>query len=270
MHGQPAIPWWLPWTIEGTPSEEEATAERPSAEEGLRERVVERDNRLRARKQVQSHGGSPGREGMTVAERAPARKEPGRRVKPALGDGTELPQPVQRVDVPNPPGGLRKRGVPTVVDRCIPPAGRPGLQAPGEPTCSAARVGFRPGGNAQHAVKRAPSYRNEGDPGVGERDREKVCARVHHDTGMRAVAKGGRDRRVLTWIHRVLKAGAMAHEARQETVDGVPHGGPRSPLRSNLLLDRRDREWERRGPRCGRDAEDRHGYVRRKRAGYRG
>jgi hypothetical protein len=108
MNGKPAIPLWLPWTIEGKPSEEATTAERPSDDEGLMERVVEHDNLFRALKRVQSNGGSAGIDGMTVEELAPDLKEHGLRLKQALLEGTYQPQPVKRVEVPKPQGGIRK------------------------------------------------------------------------------------------------------------------------------------------------------------------
>jgi RNA-directed DNA polymerase len=88
MSGKPAIQWWRPWTIAGKPPEEETTAERPPEDEGLMERVVERDNLFRALKQVQSNGGSPGMDGMTVEELAPYLKEHWPRLKQALLAGT--------------------------------------------------------------------------------------------------------------------------------------------------------------------------------------
>jgi hypothetical protein len=158
MNGKPAIQLWLPWTIEGKPSEDETTAERPSEDEGLMERVVEYDNLFRALKQVQSNGGSPGIDGMTVAELAPSLKEHWPRLKQALMEGTYQPPPVKRVEVPKPQGGLRKLGVPTVVDRFIQQAGMQVLQAQWDPTFSNSSFGFRPGRNAPQAVKRAQSY----------------------------------------------------------------------------------------------------------------
>jgi len=229
MHGKPASPWWRPWTSAGTPSEAAPPAERPSDDDGLRARVVERAHRCRARTHGQRHGGSPGMAGRTVEARAPQRKEHGPRVKQALRAGTSQPQPGTRGDVPQPPGGLRTLGVPTGVDRCIQPAVRQGLQAHGDPPVSAARVGFRPGRRAHHAITRAPASRTAGATWVGAMALETCVDRVNHDPGRRAVSTRVRDRRVLTLIHRVLKAGARAHEARPETVDGGPHGGPRSP-----------------------------------------
>jgi RNA-directed DNA polymerase len=269
MNGKPAIQLWLPWTIEGKPSEEETTAERPSEDEGLMERVVERDNLFRALKQVQSNGGSPGIDGMTVEELAPYLKEHWLRMKQVLLDGTYQPQPVKRVEVPKPQGGIRKLGVPTVVDRFIQQAVMQVLQAQWDPTFSESSVGFRPGRNAHQAVKRAQSYLKEGYTWVVDMDLEKFFDRVNHDKVMSEVSKRVRDRRVLTLIHRFLKAGAMEHDALHETVDGVPQGGPLSPLLSNLLLDRLDRELERRGHRFVRYADDSNVYVRSKRAGYR-
>src|SRR5262245_31409459 len=254
MNGKPAIQLWLPWTIEGKPSEEETTAECPSAEAGLMARVVERDNRLRAIKQVKSHGGSPGLDGMTVEELAPSLKEHGPRVKQALVEGTYQPQPVKRVEIPKAQGGVRTLGVPTVVDRFIQQAVMQVLQAQWDPTFSDASFGFRPGRNAHQAVKRAQSYLKEGYTWVVDMDLEKFFDRVNHAKLMSEVSKRVQEGRVLTLIHRCLKAGAMEHEARHETVEGVPQGGPRSPLLSNLILDRLDRELERRGHRFVRYA----------------
>jgi RNA-directed DNA polymerase len=255
MNGKPAIQLWLPWTIEGKPSEEETTAECPSEEAGLMERVVERDNLFRALKQVQSNGGSPGLDGMTVEELAPYLKAHWPMLKQALLEGTYQPQPVKRVEVPKPQGGVRKLGVPTVVDRFIQQAVMQVLQAQWDPTFSDASFGFRPGRNAHQAVKRAQSHLKEGYTWVVAMDLEKFFDRVNHDKLMSEVSKRVRDRRVLALIHRFLKAGALAHDALQETVEGVPQGGPLSPLRSNLILDRLDRELERRGHRFVRYAD---------------
>jgi RNA-directed DNA polymerase len=270
MNGKPAIQWWLPWTIEGKPSEEEPTAERPSEDDGLMERVVERGNLCRALKQVQRNGGSAGIDGMTVEELAPYLKEHWPRLKQALVEGTYQPQPVKRVEVPKPQGGIRKLGVPTVVDRFIQQAVMQGLQAQWDPTFSDSSFGFRPGRNAHQAVKRAQSYLKEGYTWVVDMDLEQCFDRVTHDKVMSEVSKRVRDRRVLTLIHRFLKAGAMEHEALHERVDGVPQGGPRSPLLANLILDRLDRELEQRGHRFVRYADESNVYVRSQRAGYRG
>jgi RNA-directed DNA polymerase len=189
MNGKPAIQLWLPWTNEGKPSEEETTAEGPSEDEDLMEQVVERDNLVRALKQVQSNGGSPGLDGMTVEELAPYLKEHWPRLKQALLEGTYQPQPVKRVEVPKPQGGVRKLGVPTVVDRFIQQAVMPVLQAQWDPTFSDSSFGFRPGRNAHQAVKRAQSYLKEGYTWVVDMDLEKFFDRVNHDKVMSEVSK---------------------------------------------------------------------------------
>jgi RNA-directed DNA polymerase len=270
MNGKPAIQWWLPWTIEGKPCEEETTVECPCKEAGLMARVVARDHLVRALKQVQSHGGSPGLDGRTGEELAPSLKEHWPRVKQALWAGTYPPQPVQRVEIPQPQGGVRTLGVPTVVARFLQQAVMQGRQAPWDPTFSDASVGFRPGRNAHQALKRAQAYRKEGYTWVVDMDVEQFFDRGTHDKVMREGSTRVQDGRVLTLIPRFLKAGAMAHEARPETVEGGPQGGPRSPFLSNLILDRLARELERRGPRVVRDADDRPVYGRSQRAGSRG
>jgi RNA-directed DNA polymerase len=270
MTGTPALQGWRPGTREGQPCEAETTAEGPSAEAGLRERGVERDTLFRALKHVQSHGGSPGRAGMPVEERASELKEHGPRVKQVLWAGTLPPQPVPRVEVPNPQGGVRNLGGPTVVDRFRQPAVLQVLQAHGEPTVSEARFGCRPGRNAHQAVKRAAAYRQEGYPWVVEMDVEPFVARVNHDQVMSEVSTRVQDGRVLPLIHRLLKAGAMEHEARHEPGDRGPQGRPLSPFLCTLILDRLDREVERRGPRFVCYADDRHVDGRSPRAGDRG
>lgn len=155
------------------------------------------------------------------------------------------------------------------MDRFIQQAVMPVLQAQWDPTFSDSSFGFRPGRNAHQAVKRAQSYLKEGYTWVVDMDLEKFFDRVNHDKVMSEVSKRVQDGRVLTLIHRFLKAGAMEHEALHETVEGVPQGGPLSPLLSNLILDRLDRELEQRGHRFVRYADDSNVYVRSKRAGYR-
>jgi group II intron reverse transcriptase/maturase len=209
-------------------------------------------------------------EGRTVEDLASSLKAHGPRVKQALRAGTSQPQPVQRVEGPKPQGGIRQLGGPTVVDRVIPHAVMQGLQAPGEPPGSESSVGVRPGRKAHQALKRAQSSLKEGYPWVVAMDLATFFDRVNHDQVRGAVSKRVRDRRVLPRIHRLLTAGALEHEARQETGEGGPPGGPLSPVRSTRSLDRLDRAWERRGHRFVCYAADRHVYVRSQRAGDRG
>jgi hypothetical protein len=203
LHGEPALQWWRPWAVAGPP------ASGPHARPTPRR---------------------PPRVGWAAGRGARARSQGALAAVAAGlgGDGTSRPQPVTRVDVPPPTGGVSTRGGPTVVDRCRQRAVRQGLQAPGEPPGSEASCGCRPGRNAQPAVKRAPSARKEGDTwGVGM-GVETWGARVNHATVRREVSKRGHAGRVLPPSPRGLKAGARAHAARQGTVAGGPHGGPLS------------------------------------------
>jgi RNA-directed DNA polymerase len=233
------------------------------------ERVVERDNLIRALKQVKRNGGSPGVDGMTVEELAPYLKGKWPRLKEALLQGTYLPQPVRRVEIPKPGGGKRKLGIPSVVDRFIQQAIMQVLQEEWDPTFSEWSFGFRPGRSAHQAVESAQRYIKRGCAWVVDIDLEKFFDRVNHDKLMGEVGKRVRDRRILVTIRRFLGAGVLEQDALHETTEGTPQGGPLSPLLANLLLDGMDRELERRGHRFVRYADDCNVYVRSRRAGNR-
>lgn len=269
MNSRPARQVWLPFKIEGERFRAESTTECPSEDERLVERVVERDNLFRALRQVQRNGGSPGIDGMTVEELPRYLKEHWARLKQALLEGTYRPQPVKRVQIPKPGGGLRKLGIPTVLDRFIQQAVLQVLQAEWDGSFSDSSFGFRPGRNAHQALRRAQRYLRDGYTWVVDMDIEKFFDRVNHDKLMSEVVKRVKDRRVRILIRRFLRAGVMEQDALHETVEGTPQGGPLSPLLANLLLDRLDRELERRGHRFVRYADDSNVYVRSKRAGQR-
>jgi len=269
MNSRPAVQLWLPFEKKGELGRVEATTESPPEDAQLMERVVERDNLIRALKQVKRNGGSPGVDGMTVEELAPYLKGNWLRLKEALLKGTYLPQPVRRVEIPKPGGGMRKLGIPSVVDRFIQQAIMQVLQGEWDPTFSKASFGFRPGRSAHQAVGSAQEYIRKGRTWVVDLDLEKFFDRVNHDKLMGEVSKRVRDRRILRIIRRFLEAGVLEHHALHETTEGTPQGGPLSPLLANLLLDCMDRELERRGHRFVRYADDCNIYVRSKRAGDR-
>lgn len=269
MSSRPAIQLWLPLHVEGILFHGEPRTGSPSEDEQLMERVVERDNLIRALKQVERNGGSPGVDGMTVEELAPYLKDQWPRLKEALLRGAYVPQPVKRVEIPKPGGGVRKLGIPTVVDRFIQQAILEVLQPEWDPEFSGASFGFRPGRNAHQAVARAQQYAKEGNTWVVDLDVEKFFDRVNHDKLMSEVAKKVKDRRLLRIIRRFLEAGVLEHDVLHETAEGTPQGGPLSPLLANVLLDGLDRELERRGHRFVRYADDCNIYVRSRRAGCR-
>jgi len=159
---------------------------------------------------------------------------------------------VRRVEIPKPDGGVRKLGIPTVLDRLIQQAVMQVLQRQWDRTFSEHSYGFRPGRSAHQAVAQAQQYIAEGYGGVVDLDLEKFFDRVNHDKLMGQIAKRVEDKRVLKLIRAFLNAGVMENGLVSPSVEGTPQGGPLSPLLSNLVLDELDRELERRG----------HRYVR--------
>lgn len=207
---------------------------------------------------------------MTVDELPAYLKQHGREIGEQLRKGTYQPQPVKRVEIPKPDGGgVRKLGIPTVLDRFIQQAVLPVLQKRWDPTFSEHSHGFRPGRSARQAVHKAQQYIAEGHRRVVDLDLEKFFDRVNHDRLMAAVAERVADKRMLKLIRAFLKAGVMEDGLVSPVDEGAPQGGPLSPLLSNLVLDELDRELEQRGLHFVRYADDCNIYVSSKRAGQR-
>jgi RNA-directed DNA polymerase len=236
---------------------------------GVWEQIFERSNLFAALKRVESNGGAPGIDGMTVQELRPWLKEHWLEVRAALEGETYQPSPVRRVEIAKPGGGVRLLGIPTVLDRLIQQAV---LQVMGplfEAGFSPHSYGFRPGRRAQDAVKAAQGYIREGYTWVVDIDLEKFFDRVNHDKLMARVARVVKDKRVLKLIRKYLEAGVMVNGVVMEVEEGTPQGGPLSPLLANILLDDLDRELEKRGHRFVRYADDCNIYVKSERAGQR-
>jgi RNA-directed DNA polymerase len=255
---------------EGT---ESSTAKRecesPAIGEQVMEEVCERENLKRALRRVKSNKGSPGIDGMTVEQLPGYLKQYWPAIREQLLSGTYKPQPVRRVEIPKPDGGVRKLGIPTVLDRFIQQAVMQVLQRQWDGTFSEHSHGFRPGRSAHQAVGKAQQYVREGRRWVVDLDLEKFFDRVNHDRLMKSVGLRIADKRMLKLIGAFLKAGVMENGLVSPVDEGTPQGGPLSPLLSNLVLDELDRELERRGHRFVRYADDCNIYVRSAGAGRR-
>jgi RNA-directed DNA polymerase len=243
--------------------------ESPASTNRLMEEVCERENLKEALRRVKANKGSAGVDGMTVGGITDYLKQHWPAIREQLLNGTYEPRPVRRVEIPKPDGGVRKLGIPTVLDRFIQQAVMQVLQRQWDPTFSASSYGFRPGRSAQQAVAQAQQYIAEGHGWCVDLDLEKFFDRVNHDRLMGQIAKRVGDKRLLKLIRAFLNAGVMENGLVSPSVEGTPQGGPLSPLLSNLVLDELDRELERRGHRFVRYADDCNLYVRSERAGQR-
>ena len=243
--------------------------ESPAGTKQLMEEVCERKNLLRALRRVKSNKGSPGIDGMKVGELVGYLKQHWPAIREQLLNGTYQPQPVKRVEIAKPDGGVRKLGIPTVLDRFIQQAVMQVLQGRWDRKFSEHSHGFRPQRSAHQAVAKAQQYIAAGQGWVVDLDLEKFFDRVNHDRLMAAIAQRVSDKRMLKLIRAFLESGVMENELVSSVEEGTPQGGPLSPLLSNLVLDELDRELERRQHRFVRYADDCNIYVASERAGKR-
>ncbi len=231
--------------------------------------VITRENLMLAYQRVVENKGAAGVDNLSVAELKPWLKKNWRSVRQALIDGNYQPRAIRRMDIPKPDGGVRTLGIPTVVDRFIQQAIAQQLSAIVGKSFSDSSYGFRPGRNAWQAVQQAQRYIRGGKRWVVDMDLEKFFDRVDHRLLMTRLARTIKDRRVLRLIRRYLKAEIVRDGQREKRQEGMPQGGPLSPLLSNILLDELDKDLERRGYSFCCYADDCNIYVISRKAGDR-
>lgn len=237
--------------------------------ESLMEKVCSRANLNRAYKQVLKNKGAAGADGMPVTQLLSYLKEHKETLISSLLDGSYKPQQVREVEIPKAHGGMRRLGIPTVVDRFVQQAILQVLEPMLDPSFSESSYGFRAGRSAHQALKRAQEYVKSGREIVVDIDLESFFDRVNHDVLMTRLAKRITDKSLLRIVRRFLKAGIMKHGICRARELGVPQGGNLSPLLSNLLLDDLDKELEKRGHKFCRYADDCNIYVYSQKAGER-
>lgn len=235
----------------------------------LMEAVLERENMKAAYNRVIRNKGAPGVDQMTTEDLKAYLKKYWLQIKDELLTGRYEPNPVRQVEIPKPDGGVRKLGIPTVIDRMIQQALHQVLSPIFEKDFSESSYGFRPGRSAHQAVLKAREYIAEGRKWVVDLDLEKFFDRVNHDILMSRVARKIKDKNVLLLIRKYLQAGIMINGLESPSEEGTPQGGPLSPLLSNIMLDDLDKELEERGHKFCRYADDCNIYVKSQEAGQR-
>src|SRR6202047_1521827 len=235
----------------------------------LIDKVYQRKNLEMAWESVHANRGSGGVDGQTLSGFAEQLDQQLNRLQSELQGDSYQPQPVRQVQIPKPDGGVRKLGIPTVLDRFIQQAVMQVLQRSWDGTFSEHSYGFRPRRSAHQAVEQAQQYQAEGYRWVVDLDLEKFFDRVNHDRLLAKIAERVSDKRLLRLIRAFLRAGVMENGLVSPAEEGTPQGGPLSPVLSNIVLNELDQELERRGHRFTRYADDCNIYVRSRRAGER-
>lgn len=235
----------------------------------LFEKVLSRNNLNQAFLQVVRNKGAAGVDGMTYEQLLPYLKEHKDELLISLRNGTFRPQPVLRVEIPKPNGGVRKLGIPTVIDRMIQQAINQVLQPLFDPTFSDNSFGFRPKRSAHQAITRAKSYYEQGYRYVVDIDMKAYFDTVNHDKLMYFIEQKIQDKRVLKLIRMYLTSGIVVNGLFEASEEGTPQGGNLSPLLSNIYLNEFDKLLAKRGHKFVRYADDCNIYVKSKRAGER-
>ena len=225
--------------------------------DNLLELILRKDNLNKAYKKVKSNKGKGGIDGMQVDELLPCLKGNQSEIIQKIKEGKYRPNPVRRVEIPKEgKGRARKLGISTVVDRLIQQAVTQELTPLFEPQFSESSYGFRPGRSQHDALKACKKNVDEGYVYVVSMDLEKLFDTVNHSKLIEVLSRTIKDGRVISLIHKYLNAGVLQNGFFEKTEEGVPQGGPLSPLCGNVMLNGLDKELERRGHRFVRYADD--------------
>jgi len=235
----------------------------------LLECILDSRNVRRAYEQVMANKGSGGIDGIEIDGFKSHVQAVWPSVKTAIQEGVYQPSLVRKVEIPKPGGGTRTLGIPTLLDRMIQQSIAQQLMIIYDDTFSQSSYGFRPKRNAHQALVQARQYVNAGYSHVVDIDMAQFFDRVNHDYLMNLLSERIKDKRVLKLIRRYLKAGALIEGLATVNTEGTPQGGPLSPILSNILLDKLDKELESRGHRFVRYADDVCVFVKSKRASER-
>ena len=222
----------------------------------LLEKVLEGENLNKAYKRVKGNKGASGVDGMTVNEALPWLKEHREELLESIRRGKYKPSPVRRVEIPKDNGGTRKLGIPTVIDRIIQQAIAQVLTPIYEPKFSEGSYGYRPNRSAKDAVLKVKEYADEGYKFAVCLDLSQYFDTLCHELLMNMLREDIKDRRLIELIKRYLKSGVMENGIVMKTEEGSPQGGNLSPLLANIYLDKFDKEFERRGVKVIRYADD--------------
>jgi group II intron reverse transcriptase/maturase len=241
-----------------------------TSEKKLLEKILERNNLNEAYRKVKSNKGSGGIDKMGVNELLPYLRKTKGEIVEAIQKGKYKPNPVKRVEIPkDDKGNFRKLGIPTVVDRMIQQAITQILTPIYEKQFSENSYGFRPRRSAHDAIRKSKENINEGYKYVVDMDLEKYFDTVNQSKLIEIISRTIKDGRVISLIHKYLKAGVIVKHKYEETSKGVPQGGCISPILSNIMLNELDKELEKRGHRFVRYADDLMIFCKSKRSAKR-
>ena len=222
----------------------------------LMEQILSSDNLNRAYLQVVRNKGAEGVDGMKYTELKEHLAKNGENIKEQLRARKYKPQPVRRVEIPKPDGGVRNLGVPTVTDRFVQQAIAQVLTPIYEEQFHDHSYGFRPNRCAQQAILTALEMMNDGNEWIVDIDLEKFFDTVNHDKLMTIIGRTIKDGDVISIVRKYLVSGIMIDDEYEDSIVGTPQGGNLSPLLANIMLNELDKEMEKRGLNFVRYADD--------------